>query len=80
MINPIGTDALGQKNSRQKLHKNLVNGTGYAATGFGTLCGITGLKSIKFANKIRIHSLSAWLAAISTVLHIGVIKEFDRFY
>lgn len=36
-----------QKNdNRWKVHKNLVSGTGYAAAAFGTVCGVTGLKSV----------------------------------
>lgn len=80
MINPIGVSTVKQNGNRRKVHKNLVTGTGYAATGFGTLCAITGFKSVNFSNKMKVHRLSAWVAAISTVLHIGVIKGFDRFY
>ncbi len=69
-----------QKNdNRWKVHKNLVSGTGYAAAAFGTVCGVTGLKSVKFSNKMKVHKYSAWLAAVSTFLHIGIAEGLRKF-
>ena len=69
-----------QKNdNRWKVHKNLVSVTGYAAADFGTVCGVTGLKSVKFSNKMKVHKYSAWLAAVSTFLHIGIAEGLRKF-
>lgn len=78
MINPVNTNPIPQ-NNRIK-HKKLVSATGYAAMGFGTICGVTGLKSVKFPHKMNVHKYSAWLAAFSTVLHLGITKGFDRIF
>ena len=79
MIKPIGTNPAQQNNTKYNIHKKLVADTGYAATGFGTICGITGLKCVNFSNKMKIHKYSAWLAAASTAMHIAVVKGMDKF-
>lgn len=76
MINPVTPTP---QNNRIK-HKKLVSGTGYVAMGFGTVCGITGMRSIKFANKMTVHKASAYLVAISTALHLGFVKGLDKFF
>ena len=76
MINPVTPTP---QNNRIK-HKKLVSGTGYAAMGFGTVCGVTGLKSVKFPQKMKVHKYSAWPAAFSTMLHYGIAKGLDNLF
>ncbi len=79
MINSVGTTPVVQNDNKQNIHKRLVSDTGYAAVGFGTVCGVTGLKSVKFNNKIKVHKCSALLAAISAALHFGFTKGLGSF-
>lgn len=80
MINPVTSTPVQQNDNRRKLHKKLVSVTGYTAAGLGTICGVTGLKSVKFSNKMKVHKYSAWLAAVSTALHIGIAEGLDKFF
>ncbi len=80
MINSVTSTPVQQNDNRRKLHKNLVSATGYTAAGLGTICGVTGLKSVKFSNKMKIHKYSAWLAAVATALHIGIAEGLDKFF
>lgn len=80
MIEPISPSSVVQNDNKRKLHKKLVSYTGYTAMGFGTVCGITGMKSLKFANKMTVHKVSAYLAAFSTVLHLGFVKGLDKLF
>lgn len=80
MINSItATNSIPPQN-KNKTHKKLVSSTGYVAIGFGTVCGITGMKSVKFSNKMAVHKVSAYLVAISTALHLGFVKGLDKFF
>ena len=78
MINSISPNTISQ--NKRKTRKNLVSQTGYAAAGFGTICAITGLKQVKFAHKMKVHKLSAILAGIATVMHIGIIKGYNKIF
>lgn len=80
MIEPISSTPLVQNDNKRKLHKKLVSNTGYAAMGFGTVCGITGMKSLKFANKVTVHKISAYLAGIATVTHFAIAKGLDKLF
>lgn len=80
MIEPISPTPLVQNDNKRKLHKKLVSNTGYAAMGFGTVCGITGMKSLKFANKMTVHKVSAYLAGIATVMHFAIAKGLDKLF
>ncbi len=80
MINSISPSITAQNNNKRNTKKNLVTQTGYAAAGFGTICAITGLKQVKFTNKMKIHRLSAILAGISTAMHIGIIKGYNKIF
>lgn len=80
MIEPISPSSVVQNDNKRKLHKKLVSYTGYTAMGFGTVCGVTGMKSVKFANKMTVHKVSAYLAAVSTVLHLGFVKGLDKLF
>ncbi len=80
MIEPISSTPLVQNDNKRKLHKKLVSYTGYTAMGFGTVCGVTGMKSVKFANKMTVHKVLAYLAAVSTVLHLGFVKGLDKLF
>ncbi len=80
MIEPISPTPLVQNGNKRKLHKKLVSNTGYAAMGFGTVCGITGMKSVKFANKVTVHKVSAYLAGIATVMHFAIAKGLDKLF
>ncbi len=80
MIEPISPTPLVQNGNKRKLHKKLVSNTGYAAMGFGTVCGITGMNSLKFANKMTVHKVSAYLAGIATVMHFAIAKGLDKLF
>lgn len=66
--------------NRRKIHRRLVSHTGYAAMGFGTLCGIAGFKKIKIPNRIKFHKISAYLAAGFTALHFAFVKGLDKLF
>lgn len=80
MIEPISSTPLVQNDNKRKLHKKLVSYTGYTAMGFGTVCGVTGMKSVKFANKMTVHKVSAYLAGIATVIHFAIAKGLDKLF
>lgn len=80
MIEPISPTPLFQNDNKRKLHKKLVSYTGYTAMGFGTVCGVTGMKSVKFANKMTVHKVSAYLAGIATVIHFAIAKGLDKLF
>lgn len=58
--------------------KKLVSWSGYAALGFGTICGATGFKKVKIPQKRNIHKVSAYLAGITSFLHFGFVKGLDK--
>lgn len=80
MIEPISPTPLVQNDNKRKLHKKLLSYTGYTAMGFGTVCGVTGMKSVKFANKMTVHKVSAYLAGIATVIHFAIAKGLDKLF
>ncbi len=82
MLNTIVPKQTTQQQTKNQwnLHRHLVSDTGYAALGFGTICGITGLKKVKIPNKIKIHKYSAYLAGITSFLHFGFIKGLDKIF
>ena len=80
MIEPISPTPLVQNDNKRKLHKKLVSYTGYTAMGFGTFYGVTGMKSVKFANKMTVHKVSAYLAGIATVIHFAIAKGLDKLF
>lgn len=75
-IDNVNFSSAAQTQNTKNFRKNFVSISGYAAVGFGTVCGVTGLKNVKFRNKMKIHKYSAYLAALSTFLHIAVIENF----
>lgn len=60
------------------IRKKIVSYSGYAAIAAGTLCGVTGFRQVKIPNKMKVHKYSAYFAAISTLLHWGAAKGWDR--
>lgn len=56
------------------LRKKIVSYSGYTAMGFGTVCGVTAMKSVKFPNKMKVHKYSAYLAGLSTLVHFIAVK------
>ena len=80
MIEPISPTPLVQNDNKRKLHKKLLSYTGYTAMGIGTVCGVTGMKSVKFANKMTVHKVSAYLAGIATVIHFAIAKGLDKLF
>lgn len=82
-INPMMTELPknnSQSDSRRKIHRRLVSDTGYAAMGFGTLCGIAGFKKVKIPNRIKFHKISAYIAAGFTALHFAFVKGLDKLF
>lgn len=76
-ITPIPATQIRSIKPHQR-QKNLVSWSGYAALGFGTICGATGLKKVKIPQKRNIHKYSAYLAGITSFLHFGFIKGLDK--
>lgn len=66
--------------SKHSLRHRLVSDSGYAALGFGTVCGITGMRKVKFPYKMKVHKYSAYLAGITSFLHFGFIKGLDKIF
>ncbi len=59
-------------------HKKFVDWSGYGALGFGTICGVTAFKKVKIPQKRNIHKYSAYLAGITSFLHLGFVKGLDK--
>jgi len=57
------------ENTPIKRRYNTVKITGYAATGLAVASGVAGL-----SKKIKMHKWLAYLSAVFTALHIGVIE------
>lgn len=79
-IQPVQTSKPPIKSNKWNLRRHLVSDTGYAALGFGTVCGITGMKKVKFPHKMQVHKYSAYLTGITSLLHFGFIKGLDRIF
>lgn len=69
-----------QKPVNWKRRKQLVDWSGYIALGAGTICGATGFKSVKIPQKRNIHKYSAYLAGVTSFLHLGFVKGWDRIF
>ena len=80
MIEPISPTPLVQNDNQRKLHQKLVSYRGYTRMGCGTVCGVIGMKSVKFANKTTVHKISAYLAGIATVTHFAIAKGLDKLF
>lgn len=58
--------------------RQIIRDSGYTAIAAGTLCGITGMRSVKFPYKMKVHKFSAYTAAITAFLHWGAVKGWDK--
>lgn len=65
---------------KRQRHKAFVKWSGYAALGFGTVCGATGFRQVKIPHKRAIHKYSAYLAGITSFLHFGFAEGLDRIF
>lgn len=74
MVNPINSTPIQSKYGRRRI----IRDSGYTAVAAGTLCGITGFRQIKFPYKHKVHKYSAYIAAITTFLHWGAVKRWDK--
>lgn len=74
MINSVTSGQTQSKYGRRQI----IRDSGYTALGAGTLCGITGFKQIKLPCKRKVHKYSAYIAAITSFLHLGAIKRWDK--
>lgn len=79
-IQPVQTTKPPMNSKKWNLRRHLISDTGYAALGFGTVCGITGMKKVRFPHKMEVHKYCAYLAGITSVLHFGFIKGWDRIF
>lgn len=79
-IQPLQTPNPAIKTGKKSLHRRLVSDSGYAALGFGTVCGITGMRKVKFPHKMKVHKYSAYLAGITSFLHFGFVKGLDKIF
>ena len=72
--------------TQQPIHKksNLryqnIKYSGYIALGSIGACALTGMKQVKFPNKMRVHKYSAILTAVSSLWHLGAIKKWDKIF
>ena len=58
--------------------RQFIRDSGYTAVATGTICGITGFRQIRFPHKMKVHKYSAYIAAITTFLHWGAAKRWDK--
>ncbi len=79
-MNNTITPVTPKTNNNWQRHKKFVNYSGYAAIGFGTICGATGFKKVKFPHKHAVHKYSAYLAGITSFLHWGFVKGLDKIF
>ncbi len=66
-----------QTQSKYGRHQ-VIQDSGYIAIASGTLCGVTGFRQIKFPHKMKVHKYSAYIAAITSFLHWGAVKRWDK--
>ena len=78
MISAVNSTQPVNTHNKTKTRYLNIKYSGYAAMGFGAVCGITGLKKVKFKNKMTVHKISAILAGISALWHLGTIKQWDK--
>jgi len=76
-INMISAVNLAQPKAKYG-RRQIVRDSGYTAIAAGTLCGITGLKSVKFHHKMKVHKYSAYIALAASLLHWGAVKMWDK--
>ena len=74
MVNPITSTPVQTKYGR----RHIIRDSGYTAVAAGTVCGITGFRQIRFPYKMKVHKYSAYIAAITTFLHWGAVKRWDK--
>lgn len=80
MVNNNSQSLAVQPVRKSKCRHLNIKYSGYAALSFGTVCGLTGLKSVKFPYKMKVHKYSAYLAAITSFWHLGAIKQWDKIF
>ncbi len=82
MINRIEISMAGKQNNPRKTNMRYLNikYSGYAALTLGSVCGITGLSGVRFPHKMKVHKYSAYLAGITSLWHLGAIKQWDKIF
>ena len=82
MISQVGISSPEKQNYSRKSKARYLNikYSGYAALTLGSVCGITGLRKVRFPYKMKVHKYSAYLAGISSFWHLGAIKQWDKIF
>jgi len=74
MIAPVNATSTQSKYGRRQI----IRDSGYTSIAAGTVCGITGMRQVKFPYKMKVHKYGAYLAAIAALLHWGAVKRWDK--
>ncbi|MBR6099496.1 hypothetical protein IKP85_07090 [bacterium] len=69
-----------QKPSKSNVRYQHIRYSGYVALGSIGACALTGMKSVNFPHKMRVHKYSAILTAVSSLWHFGAIKRWDKVF
>lgn len=75
MISAVTTNNIQKKSNAR--YKN-IKYSGYIALGSIGVCGLTGIKQVKFPHKMKLHKISALVTAVSSLWHLGAIKRWDK--
>ena len=57
-----------------------INGKSKHSLRHRLVCGITGMRKVRFPYKMKVHKYSAYLAGITSFLHFGFIKGLDKIF
>lgn len=80
MISAVNTAQPTNTQKKSKARYLNIKYSGYASLGFGVVCGVTGMKKVKFKHKMSVHKFSAIMAGITAVWHLGAIKQWDKIF
>ena len=79
MMNTITTPQPTLHNKSKARYLN-IKYSGYTALGGLGICGLTGLRQVKFPKKMQVHKYSAILTVITSLWHLGAIKRWDNIF
>lgn len=80
MINSITTATPKKMYKKSNARYQNIKYSGYIALGTLGVCSLTGLRQIKFPKKMQVHKVSAILAGVSSLWHLGAIKRWDKVF
>lgn len=80
MITPINEATPKQMHKKSNTRYQNIKYSGYISLGALGICSLTGLRQVKFPKKFAVHKISAILAGISGLWHLGAIKRWDNIF